>query len=268
MILGSQAKLENDNKSLNMKRGLKTRAEMGLRPGIAPIGYLNDKRSDHKCEVLVDPLRSPNVKQIFEKVGKERWSGRKVYAWLRNDVQFISRYGKHLNLSTLYNMLKHPFYCDLFEYPKRSGNWYTGKHVPLITKELFQLVQEKIAEENRPKKKFQDFTFTKLMTCGYCGSSVTAQEKSKTIKSDGSLRWYIYYSCDRHKDHHCKKSTRSALVISLSMRWPGTTNSEPPWAMPTKTGRRTWTSANTPSTCCKKARRRRSASCCSTSETG
>jgi hypothetical protein len=204
MILGSQAKLENDNKSLNVKRGLKTRAEMGLRPGIAPIGYLNDKRSDHKCEVLVDPLRAPTVKQIFEKVGKQRWSGRKVYAWLRNDVRFISRYGKHLNLSTLYNMLKNPIYCGLFEYPKGSGNWYTGKHTPLISKELFQLVQEKIAEENRPKKKFQDFTFTKLMTCGYCGSGITAQEKSKLIKSNGSTRWYLYYSCDRHKDHHCK----------------------------------------------------------------
>jgi hypothetical protein len=101
-------------------------------------------------------------------------------------------------------MLKNPLYCGLFEYPKGSGNWYTGKHQPLISKELFQLVQEKIAEENRPKKKFRDFTFTKLMTCGYCGSGVTAQEKSKTIKSDGSTRWYLYYSCDRHKDHHCK----------------------------------------------------------------
>ena len=189
---------------------------MGLRPGIAPIGYLNDKRSDHKCEVLVDPVRAPIVKQIFEKVGNERWSGRKVYAWLRNDVRFICRYGRHLNLWTLYNMLKNPFYCGLFEFPKKSGNWYTGKHTPLITEELFRLVQEKIAEENRPKKKFQDFTFTKLMTCGYCGSGITAQEKSKIIKSDGSTRWYLYYSCDRHKDHHCKNPyIREDNLISL-----------------------------------------------------
>ena len=52
MILGSQAKLENDNKSLNVKRGLKARCEMGLWPGIAPTGYFNDNRSDHKCEIL------------------------------------------------------------------------------------------------------------------------------------------------------------------------------------------------------------------------
>src|ERR1700691_331540 len=33
MILGSQAKLENDNKAVNVKRGLRARWEMGWRPG-------------------------------------------------------------------------------------------------------------------------------------------------------------------------------------------------------------------------------------------
>src|SRR5271167_1910629 len=42
MILGSQAKLENDNRGINVKRGLRTRVEMGLWPAIAPTGYLND----------------------------------------------------------------------------------------------------------------------------------------------------------------------------------------------------------------------------------
>ncbi len=204
MILGSQAKLENDNKSLNVKRGLRARVEMGLWPGIAPTGYLNDKRSDHKCEVLVDPVRASVVKEIFEKVGKDRMSGRKVYAWLKNDARFTSRSGKPLSLSNIYPLLKNPFYCGMFEFPRRSGNWYTGKHMPLITKDLFQLAQEKIAEESRPKHKYQDFAFTKMMTCGYCGSGVTAQEKSKLIKSDGSTRWYLYYSCGKFKDHHCK----------------------------------------------------------------
>ncbi len=218
MILGSQAKLENDNKSLNVKRGLKARVEMGLWPGIAPTGYLNDKRSDHKCEVLVDPIRSSVVKQIFEKVGRERLSGRKVYEWLRNDIRFTSRYGKPLSLSNIYNMLKNPFYCGMFEFPRKSGNWYTGKHTPLITKELFQLAQEKISEESRPKHKFQDFTFTKLMTCGYCGSGVTAQEKSKALK-DGGTNWYIYYSCTKAKDHNCKNPfIREDNLITLLLK--------------------------------------------------
>ena len=204
MILGSQAKLENDNKSINVKRGLKTRAEMGLLPGVAPPGYLNDKRSDHKCETMLDPIRSPVIRQMFEHVGNDRWSGRKIYAWLK-EIKFKSKNGKDLCLSTIYDTLKNPFYCGVYEYPRGSGNWYTGKHQPLISKELFQLVQGKIAEENRPKTKFKEFTFVRLMTCGLCGSGITAQEKSKTLK-DGSVNWYIYYGCTRAKDKDCKNT--------------------------------------------------------------
>ena len=83
MILGSQAKLENDNKAVNVKRGLKTRCEMGLRPSVAPTGYLNEKNVDKKCQVRLDPKRAPIIKQMFEKVGNEHWSGRKTLSMVK-----------------------------------------------------------------------------------------------------------------------------------------------------------------------------------------
>src|SRR4030042_2271223 len=51
MILGSQAKLENDNRGINVQRGLRTRVEMGLWPGMSPTGYENDKNVDKKCHI-------------------------------------------------------------------------------------------------------------------------------------------------------------------------------------------------------------------------
>jgi DNA invertase Pin-like site-specific DNA recombinase len=203
MILGSQAKLENDNKGINVKRGLKTRVEMGLWPSVAPTGYLNDRVHGNECQVLVDPYRGPVIKQMFEKVAYEKWSGRKIYSWLKNEIKFRSKHNRDLNLSTIYNILRTPFYTGMFEYPRGSGNWYQGKHTPLITQQVFQLVQEKMNDELKPKSKFKEYTFIRMMMCGYCGSGVTAQEKSKNI-SDGSIHWYIYYSCTRHKDHNCK----------------------------------------------------------------
>ncbi len=204
MILGSQAKLENDNKSVNVKRGLKARAEMGLWPSVASVGYTNEKIIGRECYVIVDPIRAPIIKQVFEKVAYERWSGRKLYHWLRDDMKFKTKNNKNLNLSTIYNLLKNSFYTGTFEYPRGSGNWYEGKHQPIITKELFQRVQENMAEErSKSKKLYHEFTFTKLMTCGKCGSGITAQEKHKNI-SDGSVHSYIYYSCTRHNDMFCK----------------------------------------------------------------
>src|SRR5690606_670414 len=86
--LYTQAKLENDNKSINVKRGLRTRCEMGLWPAPAPMGYLNEKRADRKGYVYIDPERGPIIKKMFEKVAYEKWSGRKLYHWLKFDLNF------------------------------------------------------------------------------------------------------------------------------------------------------------------------------------
>ena len=165
MILGSQAKLENDNRGINVKRGLRTRVEMGLWPGMAPLGYLNQKLMDRKCQIVVDQERAPVVKQIFEKVGYEKWSGRKVYNWLKFELNFHTRGNKSLTLAGVYRIIDSPLYYGVFEYPRDSGNWYQGKHTPLITQELYekaqaQLKRDKIVRENK------EFAFTKLFTCG------------------------------------------------------------------------------------------------------
>lgn len=202
MILGSQAKLENDNRGVNVKRGLRTRAEMGLWAGMAPLGYLNQKLMDKKCQVVIDEIRAPIIKQMFEKVAYEHWSGRKLYNWLRFELNFHTRGNKPFTLSGIYRTLDNPFYYGVFEKPRNSGNWYTGKHIPLISKELFdkaqaQLTRDKIVRETK------EFAFTKLFTCGYCGSGISAEEKWKQLKNGGANR-YIYYSCSRARDRNCK----------------------------------------------------------------
>lgn len=204
MILCSQAKLENDNKSINVKRGLKTRVEMGLWPAPAPTGYFKEKRLDRKCETLIDPDRAPIIKRVFEKVAYEKWSGRKVYHWLKFDLNFRSAgSNKNLTLSNIYQMLGNHFYYGVFEYPKKSGNWYTGKHESIISKELFDLVQSQVRSNIVNSSENKEFAFTKLMTCGLCGSGICAQEKFKKLK-DGSVNRYVYYGCAQSKDKDCR----------------------------------------------------------------
>jgi hypothetical protein len=202
MILGSQAKLENDNRGVNVKRGLRTRAEMGLWAGVAPLGYLNQNRMDKKCQVIVDPLRAPVIKKMFEKVAYEHYSGRKIYNWLRHELNFYTRGNKPLTQSGIFRILDNPFYYGVFERPKASGNWYTGKHEPIITQELFEKAQAQLKRDNIQREN-KEFAFTKLFTCGYCGSGISAEEKWKQLK-DGTHAKYIYYSCSRAKDRNCK----------------------------------------------------------------
>ncbi|MCF7857515.1 MAG: recombinase family protein [Candidatus Pacebacteria bacterium] len=202
MILGSQAKLENDNKMVNVKRGLRARCEMGLWPAVAPTGYLNHPDRNKKCEVIVDEIRSEAVKQMFEKVAYNGWSGRKIYHWLKDDIRFTTRNGKPLTLSNVYIILKSTFYYGEFEYPKGSGNWYKGKHDPIITKDLYNQVQSKLTSDHTVRKLNKEFAFTKMITCGLCGSGVTADEKFKKLK-DGTENRYVYYGCTKFNDKHC-----------------------------------------------------------------
>lgn len=203
MILCSQAKLENDNKSINVKRGLRTRVEMGLWPAPAPTGYLNEKRSDRKCQLIIDPDRAPVIKKMFEKVAYEKWSGRKLYNWLKFDLNFKTATGnKNLTLGNIYVLLQNHFFYGIFEYPKKSGNWYTGKHAPIITKELFDAVQAQIKSQVI-RSEGKEFAFTKLMICGLCGSGITANEKFKK-QQNGNVHRYVYYGCTKVRDRDCK----------------------------------------------------------------
>ncbi len=203
MILGSQAKLENDNKSINVKRGLKTKCELGLWPSVAPTGYLNSKNKDQKGIVFVDPDRAPVIKELFNKVANEGWSGRKIYRWLK-DIKFVTRTGKSLTLSNVYCILNNHFYHGSFEYPKNSGRWFQGKHTPLISKDLFDDVQKHLHLQIKAHSRNKEFAFTRLLSCGACGSGITAQEKFKSLK-DGSVAKYIYYGCTRSRNINCKE---------------------------------------------------------------
>jgi len=203
MILCSQAKLENDNKSINVKRGLRTRVEMGLWPCRPPTGYLKLKRTDKKCESIPDPDRAHVIKQMFEKIAYDKWSGRKLHHWLRYDIEFKTEFGKFLSLGNLYRVLENHFYYGRFEYPKNSGNWYQGSHEPIITKELFDLVKEQLNRKTlEPREHPKEFAFTKMMTCGLCGSGITADEKFKHQKN-GNVHRYVYYKCTKTKNPKC-----------------------------------------------------------------
>ncbi len=86
MILCSQAKLENDNRGLNVKRGIRAKCEMGWRPAPAPIGYLNYSHAGVK-KVMQDQNSAPIVKEMFILVANAGYSGRAIKKWLDNDVK-------------------------------------------------------------------------------------------------------------------------------------------------------------------------------------
>lgn len=202
MILCSQAKLENDNRGINVKRGLRAKCEAGWRPGSAPVGYINRLTENRIAYIDLDPEIAPIVKEIFERVVYQGQSGRTIKYWL-DKTGFRTRVGKRMAISEVYRVLRKHFYYGMFEFPEDSGKWYQGKHPPIITKELFDQAQKLLAVPPRDWSK-KDFPFKMLLKCGQCGASVTAEEKYKKL-INGKFKRHVYYHCTRSVDYDCEQ---------------------------------------------------------------
>ncbi len=202
MILCSQAKLENDNRSKNVKRGMRAKCETGVRPGSPPVGYYlerGEKFTDIST-VEVDPERAPFIKQIFKLVAHEGMSGRQTWEHMKNNG-FRSKNNKIVSLSMIYKILGDTFYYGKFEYPQGSGNWYDGAYKPLITKKMYDLTQTKLIVSPKGKWGRKQFYFNKIFKCGVCGSGVCGETH---INRHG--KEYTYYKCNRYYGYgKCKE---------------------------------------------------------------
>lgn len=194
MILCSQAKLENDQKGINVKRGIRAKCEMGWRPGMPPIGYWNRAMAGVK-DIVIDPERGTIVTKMFERVAKNGDSGRTIKRWF-DETGMTTRAKKKVTLSQIYQMLKNPFYYGEFEYPLKSGNWYRGKHPSLITKETFDKVQKQLV--TCPKSPWGEkiIIFKGLFKCGTCKGNIIGEERFRKRKW-GEPRRHVYYHCAR-----------------------------------------------------------------------
>ncbi len=201
MILCSQAKLENDNKILNVKRGIRAKCEMGWRPCMPPMGYYNRAMAGIK-DIVVDPDRGHIITEMFQRVAERGQSGRDIKRWL-DEIGFTTRSGKSVNLSEIYGMFKNTFYYGKFDYPVGSGIWYEGKHPPLVTKEIFDRVQEQLLVPPKSKWGAKKFDFKGFFKCACCGANVVAEDKYRKRRNKLPPRYHVYYHCTKQVNYKC-----------------------------------------------------------------
>jgi hypothetical protein len=167
---------------------------MGWRPGVAPLGYFNRAFGGVK-DIVIDPERGPIVKEMFERVAYKGHSGRTIKKWL-DKIGITSRNGKNIVLSQIYMMLKNSFYTGRFEYPVNSGQWYQGKHPPLISQELFDQTQKQLITSPKSQWGAKLIVFKGLFKCGSCKSNMIGEERFRKRKWSEPRR-HVYYHCAR-----------------------------------------------------------------------
>lgn len=101
----------------------------------------------------------------------------KILDIVNNEWMMKNQFGRKVARNTLYRILSNPFYYGKFEYPKHSGNWYQGKHKPMITKKEYDKLQIILGRKDKARPQKNEFPFTGMIRCGECGAMITAEKK-------------------------------------------------------------------------------------------
>ncbi len=203
-----QSKYYVDSLSENTKRGLREKVRRGIFPGLAPLGYLNDKNTK---TVVVDKQFADVIREVYETYASGCYTLKEISLLLK-ERGAASRSGKPYSLDQVRVILSNPFYYGLFRY---GGELHEGIHEPIIKKSLFDRVQAVSNRRCHNKKKWQK---NKIL-CGTfhcsCGMMITAEYKVK-VQVSGKRHYYTYYRCSRKsKTIKCKeKPIREELLVA------------------------------------------------------
>jgi len=174
-IAFGQSKYFVDNLSENIKRSYRQKLKNGIWPHKAPMGYLWDKKSK---SIIIDPDRAPFIRKMFEAYG----SGNYTLSGLRKVMGTLglkSHTGKELSISNYQSLLKNTLYHGLMYV---GGEFYEGKHEPIITKKLFDACMEMMTRKSKPQHGggLKPYVYRGLFKCGECGCSITAETPKRS----------------------------------------------------------------------------------------
>lgn len=180
--------------------GLTEKAEQGMWPGSAPVGYRMVERGGKKV-IEPDPASGPLVRRLFEKYAEGDISITDLRDWVRS-MGLRSRRGRVLSRSQVHNLLRCRTYCGSFDW---AGKTYRGSYTPLISVELWDRVQTELAARGQGQhtKARKEFAFSGLIRCGHCGCALVGEVKKQR---------YTYYHCSRSRQRCPEPYTREEVL--------------------------------------------------------
>jgi len=181
--------------SVNICRGIREKVRRGIYFGKAPLGYFNEPKLR---TVEPHPEVFPKLKRVLEQFATGRYS----LTAIQKEMAAVGMLGnlskKPLPLSSIGNLLRNPFYYGVFFH---KGEMHQGVHIPMVSKQTFDEVQEALVAVAKPRKRRGDkgFRFLNFATCGSCGYCITAE---RHVKKSG-LRFHYYRCTHKNKKQHC-----------------------------------------------------------------
>ena len=196
-IAFSQSKYYVDNLSENIKRGHRNKVKDGIWPQMSPLGYVNVKGAG----IVPDENIAPLIKKTFEAYATGNFTLRQLHDKF-NALGLSRKNGNVLSVSNYQQILKNPIFTGLMRY---GGEIYEGKHKPIITKKLFDSVQEVMMRKSKPHSKgLKPFLYRGFFRCGECGCFITTETQ----------KGHNYLRCTKRKNPCEQKYVREEIITS------------------------------------------------------
>jgi len=189
--------------SKDVKRGLDSKVAKGIRPGKAPLGYLNVGAIKGEKEIAVDPIRFDLCRKWWDLMQSGEYTVEQSLAKITK-LGLRHRDGKKISRTNAFKFFHNIFYTGWFSY---LGEIKKGNQAPMITLEEFNKVQKIITgkfggkyENVSPRRPMPLSGFIK---CGECGATITADRRTKHYKN-GTSQEFAWYRCKKNKGN-CKQ---------------------------------------------------------------
>jgi site-specific DNA recombinase len=216
VLLGFSAKYSKDL-SKNIRRGLEEKWRRGEWSSHAPVGYKNLRENADRSTIVVDPVLSRRVQELFRLAATGNYSINALATLAETKWRVnLSAYRKDarkrgISPSAIHRILRNEFYYGAM---RVKGQLYAGSHAPLVSKELFDRVQAGLTKRRttseQPHK--YSFAFSGLIRCSACGRRLVGYRKQK------NGREYRYYACSKHLRGLCAQPqlAEPAILASVS----------------------------------------------------
>ncbi len=160
-ILAANAEYQSRNSGDDIKRKIVMKVQEGGTHGPARIGYKNVGEGSRRW-IEIDQAIAPLILWCFENYATGLWS---VKTLLEEATRrgLLSKGGPHtprkpLSTSRMHRILSSPYYKGIVVF---NGVAYEGKHVPIVSAELWQKVQDVLASKVNGEKQREHHHYLK-----------------------------------------------------------------------------------------------------------
>ncbi len=191
----SVAKKYADNLREESMKGWAEKLAQGWMPAPPPPGYKTAIENGKKIHVP-DERTKPLMQRAFELYLQPSYSIMSICDELEL-MGITTRKGRYYHKSQVQHILTNPFYIGIIRF---NGKEYPGAHEPIINKDLFDKVQQKMHGKRPSRYQQHNPVFKNMITCNHC---------------DGVVTWQL------QKGHYygtCQRSKRPVRIVSYFAR--------------------------------------------------